>query len=261
MSLPAGGTYHRKELGILAKIGIIARPRWQKHAEFPPLPCTHSELSTIIARGGEDCAVWATGRLGDTFMEQRIRLITAAAVMLLGLGLALFFRRPAAENDVPIPMQSGPLVLHQQPDLRSITVTESPAAVGQPRPGVPGAPATPPEPRPSPTIVTPAEQAAPPPEMPKINPAGGQAVSTRWGSSLREMLPETASAPPVHKIIDGDSLALLAERYLGSASRAMEIYEANRNVLTRPEILPIGAELKIPRADQAVARSGDVARP
>ena len=31
----------------------------------------------------------------------------------------------------------------------------------------------------------------------------------------------------------------------------MEIYEANRNVLTHPEILPIGAELKIPRGDQA----------
>jgi hypothetical protein len=44
---------------------------------------------------------------------------------------------------------------------------------------------------------------------------------------------------------------LLAERYLGSASRAMEIYAANRHVLAHPEILPIGAELKIPRADQA----------
>jgi nucleoid-associated protein YgaU len=68
---------------------------------------------------------------------------------------------------------------------------------------------------------------------------------------MREMLPETASAPPTHRIIDGDSLALLAERYLGSASRAMEIYDANRAVLAHPEILPIGAELKIPRADQA----------
>ncbi len=68
---------------------------------------------------------------------------------------------------------------------------------------------------------------------------------------MREMLPETASAPPTHKIIDGDTLPLLAERYLGSASRAMEIYEANRNVpYLTPEILPLGAELKIPRADR-----------
>jgi nucleoid-associated protein YgaU len=67
------------------------------------------------------------------------------------------------------------------------------------------------------------------------------------------MLPETASAPPTHKIIDGDTLASLAERYLGSASRAMEIYEANRNVLANPALLPIDVELKIPRADQAAS--------
>jgi phage tail protein X len=47
----------------------------------------------------------------------------------------------------------------------------------------------------------------------------------------------------------------LAERYLGSASRAMEIYEANRGVLAHPGILPIGAELKIPRADQVSDQS------
>ena len=65
---------------------------------------------------------------------------------------------------------------------------------------------------------------------------------------------ESASSPPTHKIIDGDSLALLAERYLGSASRASEIFAANRNVLSQPEILPIGVELKIPRADRAPAQ-------
>jgi nucleoid-associated protein YgaU len=69
------------------------------------------------------------------------------------------------------------------------------------------------------------------------------------------MLPETASAPPTHRVIDGDSLAILAERYLGSATRAMEIYEANRSVLSQPEILPIGAQLKIPRADQVSDQS------
>ena len=57
-----------------------------------------------------------------------------------------------------------------------------------------------------------------------------------------------ASAPVTHKVVDGDSLASLAERYLGSSSRAMELYEANRDVLTRPDVLPIGAELKIPQA-------------
>ena len=51
-----------------------------------------------------------------------------------------------------------------------------------------------------------------------------------------------------HRIVDGDSLADLAERYLGSASRASEIFDANRDVLISPQLLPIGAELKMPVA-------------
>lgn len=49
-----------------------------------------------------------------------------------------------------------------------------------------------------------------------------------------------------HKIADGDTLASLAERYLGTPRRAGEIYEANRDVLFDPQLLPIGVELKIP---------------
>ena len=40
--------------------------------------------------------------------------------------------------------------------------------------------------------------------------------------------------------------AALAERYLGPASRAGEIFAANRDVLFDPKLLPIGVELKIP---------------
>jgi nucleoid-associated protein YgaU len=185
-------------------------------------------------------------------MDQRLRLATAATVMLVGLGFALFFRRPSAEADLPIPMQSDPLVLRKQPDPRAYARAESSLTNSQPRP-LPVAPAEPR--RETPTIVTPTDQPGPPPDLPKSYPAGGQPISTRWGASLSEMLPETASAPPTHKVMDGDSLALLAERYLGSASRAMEIFEANRTVLTHPAILPIGVQLKIPRADQASART------
>jgi len=185
-------------------------------------------------------------------MDQRLRLITAAAVMLLGLGLALFFRRPAAEADLPIPVPSDPLVLRKQPDPRTFAVAEASHAVSTSHPQTVEAA----DPRPvSPTIVTPSDHSAPPPELPKCYPSGGQPTTTRWGTSLNDMLSETASAPPTHKIIDGDSLASLAERYLGSATRAMEIYEANRSVLSHPRILPIGAELKIPRADNASDQS------
>jgi nucleoid-associated protein YgaU len=54
------------------------------------------------------------------------------------------------------------------------------------------------------------------------------------------------SAGPMHRVTDGDTLVQLAERYLGSAARWRELYEFNRDVLTTPELLPIGAELRIP---------------
>jgi phage tail protein X len=50
----------------------------------------------------------------------------------------------------------------------------------------------------------------------------------------------------VHRIIEGDTLPRIATQYLGSPERYREIYEANRDVLQHPEILPIGVELQIP---------------
>lgn len=49
-----------------------------------------------------------------------------------------------------------------------------------------------------------------------------------------------------HRIIDGDTLARLARKYLGDAGRAGEIFEANRDVLTTPAVLPLGVEIVIP---------------
>jgi nucleoid-associated protein YgaU len=62
---------------------------------------------------------------------------------------------------------------------------------------------------------------------------------------------DDSAAPPKpvetrHRVIDGDTLEALAQRYLGDAGRAPEIFEANREVLSEPELLPIGAVLKIP---------------
>ncbi len=49
-----------------------------------------------------------------------------------------------------------------------------------------------------------------------------------------------------HIVVDGDSLAKLAERYLDDPQRANEIYEVNRALLAHPDVLPIGAEITIP---------------
>jgi hypothetical protein len=57
---------------------------------------------------------------------------------------------------------------------------------------------------------------------------------------------DEAAEPRTHVVVDGDSLERIASRYLSDPQRSREIYELNRNVLTAPDLLPIGAELKIP---------------
>jgi nucleoid-associated protein YgaU len=58
--------------------------------------------------------------------------------------------------------------------------------------------------------------------------------------------PSAEDLERTHTVVDGDTLAALAERYLGSPGRALEIYNANRFLLPSPDVLPIGVELRIP---------------
>jgi nucleoid-associated protein YgaU len=66
----------------------------------------------------------------------------------------------------------------------------------------------------------------------------------------RSVVQYSSAAPPpalrMHRIIDGDSLPKLAARYLRDPRRSEEIFALNREVLENPDLLPIGAELKIP---------------
>lgn len=66
-----------------------------------------------------------------------------------------------------------------------------------------------------------------------------------------------APVPLQHKIADGDTLSKLAQRYLGSADRYLEIYTLNRDVLSSPDLLPIGATIKIPRGAPAASPASD----
>lgn len=49
----------------------------------------------------------------------------------------------------------------------------------------------------------------------------------------------------MHTVRDGDTLRRLAERYLGDQNRYLEIFDANRQLLKNPEVLPIGSRLSI----------------
>lgn len=49
-----------------------------------------------------------------------------------------------------------------------------------------------------------------------------------------------------HVVEDGDTLTRLAAQYLGRPEAYLEIFNYNRDVLSTPDLLPIGAVLKIP---------------
>ena len=50
----------------------------------------------------------------------------------------------------------------------------------------------------------------------------------------------------VHTVVAGDTLSKIAKRYLGEASAYMRIFELNRDVLSDPNVIKVGQELKIP---------------
>jgi len=64
-----------------------------------------------------------------------------------------------------------------------------------------------------------------------------------------------------HRIVDGDTLARLAERYLGDPNRAGEIFQLNRQLLPSPKILPIGAVLQLPPRNRPAVTTVTPARP
>ena len=98
------------------------------------------------------------------------------------------------------------------------------------------------------TVVKPLNVRQSPPPLASSYPETDRPSNSRSGGSIDMMLPAKGTAR-THRIIDGDTLAGLAQRYLGSPGRAREIFDANRNVLSDPKLLPIGAELKIPSTD------------
>lgn len=88
---------------------------------------------------------------------------------------------------------------------------------------------------------------------PNTTPAANTAYSApmRTADSRHFALPPWPLAnedqsPRTHLIEDGDSLEKLASQYLDDPLRSREIFELNREVLSSPDLLPIGAELKIP---------------
>jgi nucleoid-associated protein YgaU len=68
--------------------------------------------------------------------------------------------------------------------------------------------------------------------------------------ATRPAAPQPASAPAAattYTVQQGDTLSSIARRFLGNASDYMEIYNANRDQLTNPDMIKPGQVLKIPQ--------------
>ncbi len=183
-------------------------------------------------------------------------VVKVAAIVSVVLGTFFCF------GAVRVVWNSSPAVAPSRPasgapDLsirrcEKVVVSPSATAAQQPIPASPVTNVAEGAPEASPTVVTPWKAPQPIPYLAKKYP--GDESNSGWMSTSAvvaadKVAPIEPSAPKRHTIVDGDTLQSLAERYLGSAARSQELFEANRTVLSNPKLLPIGVELKIPARD------------
>ena len=75
-------------------------------------------------------------------------------------------------------------------------------------------------------------------------------VDGSLGSSVAgQSLGQSTQTQPqfiTHEVVAGDNLSRLAMKYLGSHSKYLTLYEANRDLLATPDDLSLGMKLKIP---------------
>ncbi len=181
-------------------------------------------------------------------MPLGIRLSVVAFVLLVGVGSAMLFRKQSPDTASANRSTSDPLLLRKAP-----TEAQPPATVVRAAAQHTDT-AAPPEvsvlrKRTSRKIIPPPnlDTSFTTPLMPK-RPENNFASGPDQPERFPKLDAPTESKPShrVRLVVDGDSLKNLAKRYLGSASRYLEIYEANRDVLASPDLLPIGIKLKIP---------------
>jgi len=88
-------------------------------------------------------------------------------------------------------------------------------------------------------------------------PEPQKTASSSSTSSAQATLQDGLSAgtPRRHRIAEGDTLAQLAEKYLGSRDRYLDLFQANADVLFDPRLIPIGVEIVIPDRTTVVAQA------
>jgi nucleoid-associated protein YgaU len=88
---------------------------------------------------------------------------------------------------------------------------------------------------------------APPPALPvSFQPSTASTPTSDWKPESLTIAPRTPPKPRPYRLRDGDTLEKIAERLLGDPTRAAEIFQSNRDLLDRPDLLPVGVVIKLP---------------
>ncbi|MGW8256090.1 MAG: LysM peptidoglycan-binding domain-containing protein [Thermoguttaceae bacterium] len=172
--------------------------------------------------------------------DPAVKLALAISVLVGGTFLATILRPDLTLSGPTISELNKPLSLQT---LRHLPTSPHPDNTSLSRLKVPTT-----ESSREPVILTAIVSPRPIPNLPPRYPLSASTSSGQWSNPV-DMMPVVArkrQEPLIHQIVDGDTLPDLAAKYLGSADRAAEIFQANRDTLSNPNILPIGAQLKIP---------------
>jgi nucleoid-associated protein YgaU len=191
-------------------------------------------------------------------MEPSTRIGVALCVLVAGVAIAGLFRK------APGPVSSPADRAEIQLTLRQPSSPTAPAAGGPAGDWRAAAGSTGEQPERPLASITASEAApsAPPlplPAVPEVAAADTSATRQSVGSTLLPSAGQsTASSPPtpggtgdeedwqLHEVVDGDTLASVALRYYGDAALAEALLRANHELVKNPDILPVGAFLKIP---------------
>jgi len=130
----------------------------------------------------------------------------------------------------PLPLQA-----EYQPPVPPARLPPQPAEFGQPQPVMQG-------------IYRSALDVPPPPLLDAQRPPP---LAAAWPmhAAARPRAPQAAPAdslPATYRVRDGDDLAGIAARLYGHPAAATALWAANRDLISDPGLLPIGAELRLP---------------
>ena len=192
-------------------------------------------------------------------MPPIVRILLVAGVLASGLGIASLFKKPPSGGVV----RSSDLTTARHPDAPQVVLGPAQSGYGlaPPLDIAPPSVALTDGARSGPSPADSLDR--PPPMLPLRSPLPSDPDGTvgqrpRPSDAVREAESrdpsppvvkergETDAQPARHRIVDGDTLEGIAQRYLGDRARWSDVYQHNRDVLMAPGALPIGVELRIP---------------